>query len=952
MNDALFFPYCERIDLHVVGRISKAQALRQEKTAAEILRRLANQPGLILADEVGMGKTFVALAVAISVAIQNRGKWPVVIMMPSALKAKWPTDFLTLKQKCLPEDLGKRVTTAQAENAVDFLKILSAPLGERKSVIFLTHGAMSRGLNDPFIKLALIKQSIHGKRRISYSPSVLATCLPRILDRHPIANRHPNLWIDLLNAKVIEWPELLKSMGIEEPVPVPHAITGVLDQIDTSEIFHHLKNLPQRVSKNYDAYLTEARRLINQSLRAVWKECLVRMQLKLPLLILDEAHHLKNQQTRLASLFHSDDSQKDAEEISQGPLAGVFQRMLFLTATPFQLGHGELCSVIDRFGGIQWKGSGSPAMTREAFDECRKDLRQVLDEAQASAIRFDDAWGRLTPAELWAGGSDFQDSEAWWNRAMAGDEITSTATEVLSRYRQAKERMQKAQQILSPWVIRHLKPRFFEASSGAKPTREKLAGRSIQTGIPDPEETGITVGEGALLPFLLAARATFLKPESRPIFAEGLASSYQAFLETRKPSGETVDGDSEPFDMPDVDREAKWYLDHLQGVVKRQTTTGSQHPKVSATVQRVLELWRLGEKVVVFCHFTRTGILLRHKISDAIGTEIQTLAREKLRVGKRQVAAKLHRIAERFFDTDSPLRKACDKECLALIRHYPELDSYSDSLLEIIRRNLRTPSFLVRYFPIGHKRPGASAMNRALETRDHSGLSLREVLHQFLRFLNDRCSEGDRDGYIQAMIQIQTGPHGAGTMRESFTPDELQGAKRERLLPNVRLVNGGTQQATRQRLMLAFNTPFYPEVLIASSVMAEGVDLHLNCRHVIHHDLSWNPSMLEQRTGRVDRLGSKGEHALKPIQIYLPYIAETQDEKMYRVVMDRERWFQVVMGEKYTIDAKTTEILASRIPLPASVAQQLAFDLSLPATSKTIEVQETIDTGTSRTAQS
>jgi hypothetical protein len=85
--------------------------------------------------------------------------------------------------------------------------------------------------------------------------------------------------------------------------------------------------------------------------------------------------------------------------------------------------------------------------------------------------------------------------------------------------------------------------------------------------------------------------------------------------------------------------------------------------------------------------------------------------------------------------------------------------------------------------------------------------------------------------------------------------------------------------------------------------------------------------------------------SLKPIQVYLPYISETQDEKMYRVVMDRERWFQVVMGEKYTIDAKTTEKLASRIPLPASVAQQLAFDLSLPAPTKTIENQETIDTG-------
>ena len=50
--------------------------------------------------------------------------------------------------------------------------------------------------------------------------------------------------------------------------------------------------------------------------------------------------------------------------------------------------------------------------------------------------------------------------------------------------------------------------------------------------------------------------------------------------------------------------------------------------------------------------------------------------------------------------------------------------------------------------------------------------------------------------------------------------------------------------------MLAFNTPFFPEVLVASSVMAEGVDLQQDCRHVIHHDLDWNPSTLEQRTGR------------------------------------------------------------------------------------------------------
>ena len=78
----------------------------------------------------------------------------------------------------------------------------------------------------------------------------------------------------------------------------------------------------------------------------------------------------------------------------------------------------------------------------------------------------------------------------------------------------------------------------------------------------------------------------------------------------------------------------------------------------------------------------------------------------------------------------------------------------------------------------------------------------------------------------------------------------------------------------------------------------------------------------------MDRIGSKSERCGQPIRVYLPYLAETQDEKQYRVVMDRERWFSVVMGEKFKVDARTTKKLASRIPLPESVAGTLAFRLS------------------------
>jgi superfamily II DNA/RNA helicase len=131
-------------------------------------------------------------------------------------------------------------------------------------------------------------------------------------------------------------------------------------------------------------------------------------------------------------------------------------------------------------------------------------------------------------------------------------------------------------------------------------------------------------------------------------------------------------------------------------------------------------------------------------------------------------------------------------------------------------------------------------------------------------------------------------------------------------------------------LPLSNNTPLFPEVLIASSVLAEGVDLHLDCRYVIHHDLCWHPSTLEQRTGRVDRLGAKCEQVGASIHVYLPYVAATQDEKMYRVVRDRERWFQIVMGDRYEVDEASTDKRAARVPLPRALQEQLIFHLEVP----------------------
>ena len=51
---------------------------------------------------------------------------------------------------------------------------------------------------------------------------------------------------------------------------------------------------------------------------------------------------------------------------------------------------------------------------------------------------------------------------------------------------------------------------------------------------------------------------------------------------------------------------------------------------------------------------------------------------------------------------------------------------------------------------------------------------------------------------------------------------------------------------------------------------------------------------------------------------------------MFKVVMDRERWFKVVMGDQVKIESVfETDKLASRIPFPEAAAEELAFRLEV-----------------------
>jgi hypothetical protein len=69
----------------------------------------------------------------------------------------------------------------------------------------------------------------------------------------------------------------------------------------------------------------------------------------------------------------------------------------------------------------------------------------------------------------------------------------------------------------------------------------------------------------------------------------------------------------------------------------------------------------------------------------------------------------------------------------------------------------------------------------------------------------------------------------------------------------VSVLHGGMTPVERSHVQQAFN--HLGGTLLATDAASEGLNLHPRCRVIVHYELPWNPSRLEQRAGRVDRFG-------------------------------------------------------------------------------------------------
>lgn len=102
----------------------------------------------------------------------------------------------------------------------------------------------------------------------------------------------------------------------------------------------------------------------------------------------------------------------------------------------------------------------------------------------------------------------------------------------------------------------------------------------------------------------------------------------------------------------------------------------------------------------------------------------------------------------------------------------------------------------------------------------------------------------------------------------------------------------GGQRESKNSIINRFKDPSGPSVLLSSEVGGEGVDLQF-ARVVINYDLPWNPMRLEQRIGRIDRLGQDAQKVL----IWNILYADTIDARIYQRLYDKLDLCREALGD-------------------------------------------------------
>jgi hypothetical protein len=122
---------------------------------------------------------------------------------------------------------------------------------------------------------------------------------------------------------------------------------------------------------------------------------------------------------------------------------------------------------------------------------------------------------------------------------------------------------------------------------------------------------------------------------------------------------------------------------------------------------------------------------------------------------------------------------------------------------------------------------------------------------------------------------------------------------------------GGMSGHVNKTVVQQFRMPGYPFILITTDLLQEGEDLHTFCSSVYHYGISWTPSSMEQRIGRIDRVRSQSDRRLSGLeaipdgaellQVYYPHLEDTVEVLQVQRVLARMNTFLRLMHEGFSV---------------------------------------------------
>lgn len=128
------------------------------------------------------------------------------------------------------------------------------------------------------------------------------------------------------------------------------------------------------------------------------------------------------------------------------------------------------------------------------------------------------------------------------------------------------------------------------------------------------------------------------------------------------------------------------------------------------------------------------------------------------------------------------------------------------------------------------------------------------------------------------------------------------------------LIHGGIEPENRDDLLEAFRTRPDVQVLLSSEVGSEGIDLQQSCRVMVNYDLPWNPMRVEQRIGRIDRVGQKAQK----LAIVHFKVKDTIEERIFTRLHHRLELFANSLGDLEPVIGRivqelTVDLLSNRL---------------------------------------